>query len=127
MFTLVNTIECKVISQLKSEAELVEKIKLIANENEDSHVIIDNLSDIEAYIENYCDNLALLNDDEVNEFLSNHGIEVEDNEPTSYVELIMDNHKCINWNNKKYYISDCLLLTNNEEKICEILTYYLHV
>ena len=127
MFTLVNTIECKVISQLKSEAELVEKIKLIANENEDSHVIIDNLSDIEAYIENYCDNLALLNDYEVNEFLSNHGIEVEDNEPTSYVELIMDNHKCINWNNKQYYISDCLLLTNNEEKICEILTYYLHV
>jgi hypothetical protein len=127
MYTLVNNIECKVIAELKSASELLDKIKRIAVENEDFDFSFISTSDVEEYVEDYCDNLELLQDSEVDKFISNHGIEVEENEPDNYVELMMDNHKCIQWKDRQYYISDSLVLTNDEEKIYDVLVYYLHV
>lgn len=127
MYTLVNNIEGKVIAELKSVSELLDKIKRIAVENEDFDFSFISTSDVEEYVEDYCDNLELLQDSEVDKFISNHGIEVEENEPDNYVELMMDNHKCIQWKDKQYYISDSLDLTNDEEKIYDVLAYYLHV
>jgi hypothetical protein len=127
MFTLVNLIENKVIAEPKNVVELIDKLDKIRIENEDFDFSILGLSDAIEYIEDYCDNLALLEDSEVNEFLSNHSIEVSENEPDHYVELMMDNHKCLEWKGKQYYISDSLTLTDDEEKIYEVLTYSLHV
>jgi hypothetical protein len=127
MFTLVNLIENKVIAEPKNVVELIDKLDKIRIENEDFDFSILGLSDAIEYIEDYCDNLALLEDSEVNEFLSNHSIEVSENEPDHYVELMMDNHKCFEWKGKQYYISDSLTLTDDEEKIYEVLTYSLHV
>ena len=125
MFTLVNLIENKVIGEPKTTFGLINKVDKIRIENEDFDFSILGLSDAIEYLEDYCDNLALLEDSEVEEFLSNHGVGVRDNEPDHYVELMMDNHKCIEWKGKQYYISDSLSL--NEEKIYDVLVYALHV
>jgi len=127
MFTLVNLIENKVIAEPKNVVELIDKLDKIRIENEDFDFSILGLSDAIEYIEDYCDNLDLLEDSKVNEFLSNHSIEVEDNEPDHYVELMMDNHKCAEFKGKEYYISDSLTLTDDEEKIYDVLVYTLHV
>ena len=127
MYSLVNNIEGEVIAELKNDSELIDRIEKIAIENEDFGFSFLGISDIKEYIEDYCDNLDLLVDNEVEEFLSNYGIEVVENEPDHYVELMMDNHKCIEFKCKQYYISDSLTLTEDEEKIYDVLAYTLHV
>jgi hypothetical protein len=127
MYSLVNNVENKVIANLTSDAELIHKVRNIAVENEDFDFSIICLSEAKEYIEVYCDNLDLLVDSEVEEFLSNHSIEVSENEPDHYVELMMDNHKCVEWKGKEYYISDSLTLVDDEEKIYDVLAYALHV
>jgi hypothetical protein len=127
MFTLVNLIENKVIAEPKTTFGLINKLDKIRIENEDFDFSILGLSDAIEYIEDYCDNLDLLEDSKVNEFLSNHSIEVSENEPDHYVELMMDNHKCVEWKGKQYYISDSLTLVDDEEKIYDVLVYTLHV
>ena len=127
MYSLVNNIESKVIANLTSDAELINKVRNIAVENEDFDFSVLGISDAKEYIEDYCDNLDLLVDSEVAEFLEDHAIEVEENEPDHYVELMMDNHKCTEWNGKQYYISDSLDLSEDEQKIYDVLAYALHV
>lgn len=128
MYTLVNNIEGKVIAELSSNAELIDKVRKIATENEDDGICFFSLlNESKSYIEHYCDNLDLLVDSEVAEFLSNHGVLVRENEPDHYVELMMDNHKCIEFKGKQYYISDSLTLTEDEQKIYDVLAYTLHV
>jgi hypothetical protein len=127
MYSLVNNIEGKVIAELKNDSELIDKVIKIVRENEDFDFSVLGIGDAIEYIELYCDNLDLLVDSEVEEFLSNHGIEVEDNEPDHYVELMMDNHKCTEWNGVQYYLSDGLILTEYEGKIYDVLAYALHV
>ena len=127
MYSIVNNIENKVIANLTSDAELINKVRNIAVENEDFDFSILGISDAKEYIEEYCHNLDLVLDSEVAEFLEDHGIEVEKNEPDHYVELMMDNHKCTEWQGKQYYISDSLDLSEDEEKIYDVLAYALHV
>jgi hypothetical protein len=127
MYSLVNNLENKVIANLNSDAELIHKVRNIAVENEDNDLSILSLSEAKEYIEVYCDNLDLLIDSEVEEFLNNHGTEVLENEPSHYVELMMDDHKCTKFKGKQYYISNDWDLTENEEKIYDILAYALHV
>ena len=126
MYTLVNNIESKVIATLDSDRELINKVDDIRVENEDVDFSVLGISDAKEYIEVYCSNLDLLIDSEVEQFLEDQGIEVEKNEPISYVELMMDNHKCIEWKGKQYYISDSYL-SDDEEKIYDVLAYALHV
>ena len=125
MYTLINRLDNKVIAKLKNDSELISKITEIVIENEHFGFSILGYSDAVEYVEDCCDNLVLLTDNEVEEFLEFHGIEVEENEPTNYVELMMDNHKCVSWNNKQYYLSDSLLLDDEQEKIYDALTYDL--
>ena len=127
MYSLVNNLDNKVIANLSSDAELINKVRNIAVENEDFDFSIICLSEAKEYIEVYCSNLDLVIDSEVEQFLEDHGIEVEKNEPMNYVELMMDNHKCTEWKDKQYYISDSLDLSDDEEKIYDVLAYALHV
>jgi len=127
MFTLINTIENKVIAELKNDNQVINKVNGIRNGNQDFDFSILGISDAKEYIEEFCDNLALLDDYEVKEFLDTHGIEVEENEPDNYVELMMDNHKCTEWKGIQYYISDSLDLSKDEQKIYDVLVYALHV
>jgi hypothetical protein len=127
MYSLVNNIENKVIAELKNDSELIDKVIKIVKENEDFDFSVLGIGDAIEYIELYCNNLDLLDDDVVNEFLSNNGIEVDENEPDHYVELMMDNHKCTEWNGVQYYLSDSLDLTDDEQKIYDVLAYTLHV
>lgn len=127
MYSIVNNIENKVIATIDSDRELIYVVDNIRVENEDVDFSVLGISDAKEYIEDYCDNLDLLIDSEVEQFLDTHGIEVEKNEPISYVELMMDNHKCTEWKGKQYYISDSLDLSEDEEKIYDVLVYALHV
>ena len=127
MYTIVNNIESKIINLSSDDTELINFVNKIRIENEDFDFSILGISDAKEYIEEYCDNLDLLDDYEVKKFLDTHGIEVEKNEPISYVELMMDNHKCTEWKGKQYYISDSLDLSDDEEKIYDVLAYALHV
>lgn len=43
---------------------------------------------------------------DVLDYLNVFGTKVRKNESDSYVELMMDNHKCINYDGKLYYIPD---------------------
>ncbi len=117
MYSLVNNLDNKVIANLKNDSELIDKVSKIVIENEDFDFSVLGISDAKEYIEEFCDNLDLLVDSEVAEFLEDHAIEVEENEPDHYVELMMDNHKCTEWKGKQYYISDSLDLSEDEQKI----------
>ena len=127
MYSLINNLDNKVIANLNSDAELINKVSKIVIENEDFDFSILGISDAKEYIEDYCDNLDLVVDSEVEQFLEDHAIEVEDNEPDNYVELMMDNHKCTEWKDKQYYISDTLDLSEDEQKVYDVLAYALHV
>jgi hypothetical protein len=127
MYSLVNNLDNKVIAELKNDSELIDKVSKIVIENEDFDFSVLGVSDAKEYIEDYCDNLDLLIDSEVAEFLEDHAIEVEENEPDHYVELMMDNHKCTEWKGIQYYISDSLDLSEDEQKIYDVLVYALHV
>ena len=127
MYSLVNNLDNKVIANLSNDRELIDKVSKIVIENEDFDFSVLGISDAKEYIEEFCDNLDLLVDSEVAEFLEDHAIEVEENEPDHYVELMMDNHKCTEWNGKQYYISDSLDLSKDEQKIYDVLAYALHV
>ena len=127
MYSIVNNIENKVIATLSNDSELINKVQAIILENEDVDFSVLGISDVKEYIEDYCHNLDLLIDSEVEQFLFNYGIEVQENEPMNYVELMMDNHKCSQWKDKQYYISDSLDLSDDEEKIYDLLVYKFHV
>jgi hypothetical protein len=127
MYTLVNTVESKVIAEFKSDFELIIKVREIVIEDACFDFSVLGVSDAMEYINEYSGDLGLLIDSQVNEFLNSHGIEVEKNEPTNYVELMMDNHKCIQWKNKQYYISDSLCLKDEEENIYNDLFDYFNV
>jgi hypothetical protein len=125
MFSIINNVENKIVCSLDS-IQTITKIKEICIENGDDFSIIDMLT-AKQYIEEFCDNLDLVDIDGVDTFLTNHAVEVEENEPANYVELMMDNHKCVSWKNKSYYISDSLVLQDDEEqKIYDVLVQVLH-
>ena len=128
MYTIVNNIENKIIARLSSnDAELINFVNIIRIENEDFDFSILGISDAKEYIEEYCSNLDLLDDYEVKKFLDTYGIEVEENESESYIDLMMDDHKCTEWKGVQYYLSDSLDLSDDEEKIYDVLAYALHV
>jgi hypothetical protein len=127
MYSIVNNLDNKVIANLSNDRELINKLQAIILENGDIDFSILGISDAKEYIEDYCSNLDLVIDSEVAQFLEDHAIEVEDNEPSNYVDLMMDNHKCTEWQGKQYYISDSLDLSEDEEKIYDVLAYALHV
>jgi hypothetical protein len=128
MFTLINTIENEVIAELTSESELIEKIKKIILENEDFDFSVLSISNAFEYVEDYCGNLVLFNDNEVGEFLESRGIEVKPNEPMNYVELMMDNHRCIEWKGKQYYVPEDFSSNDEDEfKLHENLVDYCRI
>jgi hypothetical protein len=47
--------------------------------------------------------------------------------PMADLEIYMDNHKCISWGNKEYFIPTDVPMTESEEAIYELLVHYNHV
>ena len=127
MYTLFNVIENKIIAELASDAAMINKVRTIAVENEDFDFSILSRSEAMEYIENYCSNLVLLYDGIINNFLTEFGIEVRENEPMDYVELMMDDHKCIEFKGKQFYISEDSPMTADEEIIYNTLIDCCHV
>lgn len=56
------------------------------------------------------------------EFLKTYGTRVRDNEEDSYVQLMMDDHKCVEFENKEYYIpEECSAWDEEDEEIYDFL------
>jgi hypothetical protein len=125
-YTLFN-VEKKNIAELISTAAMINKVRDIVFENGDTDFSILGISDAKEYIEDYCPNLVLLEVDRINNFLTEFGIEVRENEPMDYVELMMDNHKCIQFQGKQFYISEDSPMTADEEIIYNTLIDCCHV
>lgn len=60
--------------------------------------------------------------EKITEFIETYGTKVKARESMSYVELMMDDHFCIKYNGKLYYIpEDNSLYTRKDELICDYL------
>lgn len=57
----------------------------------------------------------------VQDFLDVYGIKVSENEDCSYVELMMDNHKCVEYNGVKYYIPEDTAYSIIEQSCYDLL------
>ena len=64
---------------------------------------------------------------EITNFLAIHGIIASRNEDIAITELMMDNHKCVEWDNIQYYIPEDRVYDGDEELIYEFLTTCYHV
>ena len=64
----------------------------------------------------------------INTFLKEFGERVRSNESDDYVELMMDDHICIEFNEKQYYIPENnSSYTSDDEEIVELLADKFHV
>lgn len=63
---------------------------------------------------------------DIQDFLNEFGTEVQENEKSDYVELMMDNHKCIEFNGKQYYINEDTSY-GEQEKIYDLLVEFCHL
>lgn len=127
MYSLVNDLESRVIANLSSDSELIDKVRLIAIEDKDRIAPIDSVTDCFEYINEYTENLDLVLDSDVDNFISKYGIEVEEYQMDSYIELMLVDNYLVQWKNKKYYISNSLDLDSNEIQIEYVLGNSLHV
>lgn len=67
-----------------------------------------------------------ITEEEIKSFLDERGEPVEENEKDHYVELMMDNHKCIEYDGKQYYIPEENLF-DKDETIFDYLVGFYHV
>ena len=56
-------------------------------------------------------------------FLSMYGTKVKKRESSAYVELMMDNYKCIDYNGIEYYIPNGCMFWSDEDS--EIFSYLI--
>lgn len=126
MYKIFHNIDGEKITKLNSDAEFVHFMRNIAVENEDEDLSITSVGEAKDYLNNYCDNLTLFTDKEVEEFLKKFGTEVRENEESSFVELMMDNHKCVQWGEKQFYIPEDATYSEDEERIYDVLNEAFH-
>lgn len=62
----------------------------------------------------------------VKEFLKERCTKVRKNESESYVELMMDNHKCITYGKYQYYVPEDNLFGDDEKIYDFLIENYLH-
>ena len=127
MYSIVNDLESRVIANLSSDSELIDKVRRIAIENDDRIAPIDSVNDCFEYINEYTENLDLVLDSDVDNFITKYGIEVEEYQIDSYIQLMLIDNYLIQWKNKKYYISNSLDLNLNEIQIEYVLGNSLHI
>jgi len=64
----------------------------------------------------------------IKEYLKQFGTKVMADEDAAYVELMIDNHKCIKWYGIEYYIPENSMLYGEvEERIYEHLVESYHI
>jgi hypothetical protein len=127
MYSIVNDLESRVIANLSSDSELIDKVRRIAIKNDDRIAPIDSVNDCFEYINEYTENLDLVLDSDVDNFITKYGIEVEEYQIDSYIQLMLIDNYLIQWKNKKYYISNSLDLNLNEIQIEYVLGNSLHI
>ena len=64
----------------------------------------------------------------INEFISQYGTKVKSKESSAYVELMMDDHICIDWNDNEYYIpKNNSNYTEDDDLVYQFLNECYHV
>lgn len=86
---------------------------------EDLDVLTDTItvSDItDRFVLRY--DFRIVTDSQIQNFLNSYGTEIKPNEDLDYVELMMDNHIAISYDNVNYYVKkDNILYSDNDEEI----------
>ena len=60
----------------------------------------------------------------INDFIKEYCTKVRANESCSYTELMMDNHRCIEWNNKNFYLPENnSFWSEGEQEIADFLEF----
>lgn len=68
--------------------------------------------------------MSKITNEQIKDFLKTYCTKVRKKESDSYVELMMDNHKCIEFEEKQYYVpEENSSWTDLEENIYELLVY----
>lgn len=65
--------------------------------------------------------MSIITQISIENFIKKFGTKVNDNEPSDYVELMMDDHKCITHNNNQYYIYENEMFSNTEQEVFDYL------
>lgn len=103
--------ETKVVSDIDSvdvDVEILEEEYVVFNDIEIRDFI--NADDFSITIQ------------EVREFLKEFCTEVQENEAPDYVELKMDDHRCLNFEGKQYYVPEnSVLFTTEDYEVIEYL------
>lgn len=68
-----------------------------------------------------------MNAKKIIKFLEKFSTKVKENETDAYVELMMDNHKCINFNDDQFYIPEDVSFNEKEEEVYDYLMEHLLV
>lgn len=59
--------------------------------------------------------IEVIRDYDPKKFIDKFGIECKPDEPDHYVELMMDNHICVNFENREYYLPENSMLYNDDD------------
>ena len=62
----------------------------------------------------------------ISDFLETYGTLVREDDPISYTELMMDDHKCIEIWDEQYYIPENGYLEEDEEVYDYLIEHYLY-
>lgn len=65
--------------------------------------------------------IADIDKTKINQFIKDHGTKVRAKENSDYVDLMMDDHFCIQWGKNQYYIPDNVSSIDDNDTIIEIL------
>jgi hypothetical protein len=115
---LFNHIENE-LHEIGNEGDLINRVRLIADENDDESFPINTLDDANAYIKQYSSNLTYFASEDVKKHLETYGVKVRENESSDYVELMMDDHKCVEFEGQAWYLPDSI-------SVMSLIIYELH-
>lgn len=69
--------------------------------------------------------IAEIDKTKIEQFIKEYGTRVRANEDYSYVQLMMDDHICIQWGKKLYYIPEnCTYYSSDDQLIWDVLNEY---
>jgi hypothetical protein len=119
MYTLKN-VETNTSEKFATVEELVNHVNLMAVENLGEDYSVACLTEADYYINLHTD-LILVKDSEVVEFLKEFATKVMEIETSDYVEIMMDDHRCIEFDGVQYYLSTTSFLDSRIEELREKL------
>jgi hypothetical protein len=115
----------KIKQYIKSMVDFLDGRGLVATDDELIDEALEECGEFSAII-SICTENSLK--DKIKNFLSEFGTEVKEDEDSAYVELMMDNHICVDFEGELFYLQkNCSLYSEDDEIILDYLKACHHV